>query len=186
MAINAFREIVRVSMPVDPSYADIAPQGYAGVFARITGDASGGDITMVVSGEPGFIYRLEVMRMQVGETTARDVNLSLVASGIVDPTISVTSDAATALQQTHHLEVGLTSTDTFRTYALETSEYLQARRLPFGDFRNRTIVVSLVTIRIPNTTTITYDYRMLFTYWPKDAMTKPGWWSMFMDAPLPR
>lgn len=185
MAIATVAEIFRIDRPQVRAYAEGDPHGFAYSHVEVTGDASGGFITVALNASPGFVYRLEFAQVVIGDELGANLFLQLQHRYLGDA-IPIANNSGRTIAA---FRVQAATPTGFRVFGLDDriTPVEVLRRLPLGDLRNRTIttLVASWTIEI-NTNTVVYEMKLLLTFWRKDAMTRPGFWAAFNESPAPR
>lgn len=189
MAINRAVVGVKVSRPQVRPYSDVEPAGLFWSHTEQTGDATGGTIQIQVNAPPALIMRLELLQ----------VIFHSVASS---PTLSCELDVqwlediagfAGGVGLANRIIVPMREqTDVGGLFLAYGIDHLAAneemlRRVPIGDMRNVHFnsIVALFLMSV-NTNAIVHEFKALFSYWDRDAMTRPGFWDAFYESPAPR
>lgn len=174
-----------------PQYGMPYPEGIAIASSEVADDASGGSHTFSISADPGFLYRLELVTWIRGESTSRNlhcitvhrwanakrpnVNSALDLNWILEPTALGASFTVYAL-------VGGGSTD-----GNSESPMVQLRRFPMGPALGGGapgVAAQLMAFTNDvNTTGITNNLVVVWTYWKKESLYLPGFLSSFYEAP---
>lgn len=177
MAIVTNTGVIHLPFGERPQYGSPYPEGIAVAHADVTGDASGGAVTVAILADGGFLYRLELM--------------NATRSDVANVTLDVISSHRWATDKSG---LGATAFDlnwlatrqavgTFVVYTLRGEDRDRIRRFPLG----RTDKVALQTIWAvtfqTNVNTIEYDVDLVLTYWPKESLAMPGFLSSFYEAP---
>jgi len=178
MSVTETLVLRRQAFVQDPSYANVHPEGYAVGYLRQTGDATGGSVIAFFDSDPGFIYRLESVRHRRQDAVASVVEFLIndwwLVKGLdyVDQAASIFDVlmAETVMSLGHDYTLSVTARDTFRRVPVQTT----IQQPTICSIANRT-----------NTNAAIYHSRVIFSYWRKDTLTKPGFMSGFLEAPFP-
>jgi len=158
-------------------YSTPYPEGLAVAHIDVVGDASTGTITVSVLADGLFLYRLEAVNStRAGNSTAAQ---SLITSHRM---LSDRSGlGASAFDLNWHLQRVTTS---FSVFSPSERDLPMIKRLPIG----RTDKVAQQSILVwtddGNVNTINYDFDAVFSYWPVQALTRPGFLQAFWEAPV--
>jgi len=169
--------IEHLSYVVDPSYADVEPEGIAFGFAEALGDLSGGDIVMNIIAPSGILYRLEQLQLQmsvVDATAIFDVGVRFEWLG----------DATTPASGAEFFQSGDLGAENFTRlddsiYHLPPDQMLQLRRTPLGTTRGG-FATLVVGTNNNNTNNRIYRLRTIYSFWRQDALQRPGFYTAFL------
>lgn len=184
MALATTVGVEHIPLSERPQYGQPYPDGIALAQSQVADDASGGAHTWTISADPGFIYRMELFNLTRGETTSRVFHAVTVHRWIAakSPGALAAFDLNwTLLQQ---------ASSGFGVYSLNSAiaSYMpQIRRFPMGAALGGGapgVSAQLMVITNPtNTTGITNELSVVWTYWRKEALYLPGFLSAFYEAP---
>ena len=174
-----------------PQYGQPYPEGIAIAASSVADDASGGEHTFSINADPGFLYRLELVNWTRGATTA-----------VVIHCITTHRWAAAKAPfglSAFDLNWFLTKTSGagFAVYVFggggnsvvaNPLDYQMVRRFPMGAALGGgapgvSTQLMLLT-NDANTTGITNEVSVVWTYWRKEALFLPGFLSAFYEAPV--
>jgi len=169
--------VEHLSYVVDPSYADVEPEGIAFGFAEVLGDVSGGEVVMNIVAPSGFLYRLEQLQLSmsvVDVTAIYDVGVRFEWMG--DATTP--ASGAEFFQSADLASEGNTRLDD-SFFHLTQNEMSQLRRTPLGTTRGG-FATLVVATNNDNTNTRIYRLRTVFSFWRQDALQRPGFYTAFL------
>lgn len=149
-------------------------------------DASGGAHTFTFLADAGFLYRLELCNLTRGETTVRNVHAITSHAWAADK-----SGLGSGAFDLNYRMAGAPVGGTFSVYSLMnviSSSGVPAvpeiRRFPMGRL-DKVLLQVLMSVTIPtNTTGITNELSIVWTYWRKEATYRPGFLSSFFESPV--
>ncbi len=169
-----------------PRYGSPYPLGIALAQSQVADDASGGTHVWTINVDPGFLYRLELLNLTRGEQVIRDMH---VITSHRWAAVKVPGLAA-GFDLNWILDGGATSG--FSVYGLVSNQVgldvmAEIRRFPMAPQLGGTPPgvsqqLMLVTNNV-NTTTITNELSVVWTYWDRQALFLPGFLSSFHEAP---
>lgn len=176
MTVTVNPDIEHLSYVVDPSYADVEPEGIAFGFSEATGDASGGDIVMGVRAPSGFLYRLE--QLQITQNTL-DVAFNDVSVRFEWMENATSFASGAALFQSGDLVVSVGTRLSDKVFHLPPGDMVELRRTPLGTTRGgfATLVVATNDNNVLNTI---YRTRTVYSFWRQDALQRPGFYTAFL------
>ncbi len=178
MAIAVNTGVVRLPFADRPAFGSPYPEGIAVAGTTLTGDASGGDVTLVVLSDGGFLYRVEKVGLTKGDALA--TTLALLSSH------RWASDRSGLGPTTFDLNWITTQVlaATFSVFSLAATDFQQIRRFPIG----RTDAVALQTIfqfgHSTNVNTRSYQFDLVMSYWRTESMYRPGFLQSFWESPV--
>jgi len=178
--------VVHIPLSERPNYGQPYPEGIALAQSQVADDASGGDHTWSINADPGFLYRMELFNLTRGETATRSFHCITVHRwiGAKSPGLLAAFDLNWPMQNE--------ASSGFGVYSIATNngtlDYMQQiRRFPMGAALGGGapgVSVLLMNITNPdNTTGITNELSIVWTYWRKEALYLPGFLSAFYEAP---
>lgn len=175
--------VVLIPRPQVRSYADVEPEGLAYLHHPITGDATGGVITLAVNTDPGFVFRVEAAQLIYGANADVAIYCQFNHQWLAD----ASGFAGNANRTLMMLGPASSLPAGFRQFDPTPDIYMMVRRIPLGNLTNTHIAVNLANwTNETNTNGVVSEFKLVFSYWRKDAMTRPGFWEAFMEAPAPR
>lgn len=186
MTLGTTGTLDHLSLGERPQYGMPYPEGIAVVSDQTPDDASGGIHTWTFTADPGFLYRLELFNWTRGEATVRLADMITTHRWATGKH----SGGPTGFDLNWILEPAVGTTFGVYVPVLQPGEgnALEViRRFPMGALLGGLapgIPVQLLTMtnRV-NTTGITNEISIVWTYWRKEALYLPGFLSAFYEAP---
>ncbi len=167
-------------------YGSPYPEGIAVAASDASDDASGGAHSWSMLADGGFVYRLELVNLTRGEATARSAHTITSHRWAADriPDVATSFDLNWPLIPT--LLTG------FSIYAMAFGSaggagaqdaVAMSRRFPMGRLEKVTFQqLMLVTVDV-NIDGITNELAVVWSYWRKEALYRPGFLASFYEAP---
>jgi len=179
MAISVTAGMDRLSFADRPDFSDPYPEGIAVAHRTVTGDATGGGITVSILDDSGFLYRLEMISAIRGDSIADGLSIITAHRWAADR-------APNALPTNFNLNwvMGLTAGPTFGVYRLGSPEYEMVRRFPIGRTDDVELQQLFAFFQETNTDTIVYEFDIVCSYWRKEALQRPGFLTAFYETPV--
>ena len=144
---------------------------------RLTGDASGGTVSLTFLADGNFLYRAELILLTVGSSTTTNGDIITAHRSLAD------RSGRSGISQLNWVLQRSTGA-TFATYTLSERDLPMVKRIPFG----RTDQVAAQQLIAFNSETninlATYDYSVVFSYWRGEALFLPGFLQSFWEAPV--
>jgi len=176
MTIGVSTSMVHLSYSEREAYTSPYPLGLAVAQQTVTGNVSGGQANFAFLAAGGFLYRLEMFRLQ---------RLPVVSDGcdVISSHKSLT-DAAGLGPVTFDLNWICEQTDGILSiYSLPAQAFREIRRLPVGR-TDRTALQTVWSAAMPNVDAATYEVTLIMSYWPVTALKEPGFLASFWEAPV--
>ncbi len=185
MAIAVNAGVVHMPFGERPQYGTPYPLGIAVAHATQTGDATGGAITLTVQADPGFLYRLEMFRLERGTSVL--VNMDTITA---HAWAQARSGFPVGSFDLNWVPERLQA-NTFAVYDMVASRNsgpgpIEAmKRFPMGRLAGAPGVAQLLAVWnvTSNVDTITHEWQFVATYWDRQALYLPGFLSSFFAAP---
>ena len=179
MALNVNTGLVLLPFGERPQYGTPYPEGVAVGHLDVTGDASGNPINVTFHADGGFLFRLELAVVVRNDGLTHELSLISSHAWATDK-----SGRGTTAFDLNWLFDQVTDTGTgFSIYSPKPVDYRMLRRFLMG----RTAPGALQTVcsyqMSVNTNLVTFDFDVVFTYWPKTALYLPGFLSSFYESP---
>lgn len=162
-----------------PDFADPYPEGLAVGRVDSVGDASGGNVSMTLLSDGGFLFRPELINFTRGDVIDDDVSMIISHRWAADrsPVIPPTG---------MDLNWGMArdGLGTFSIYRMNADVMEMLRRFPLGRTDNVALQIVFNIIIPTNTLAITYTLNVVCSYWPMSALQRPGFLAAFYEAPV--
>ena len=178
MSVADTSEIIRLPTPERPGYGDPYPDGFAVGVTSVTGDASGGSATLALQSQGGFLYRLEMLNIIVGDTVSVSSDLVTVHSWAADQ-----SGLGSLAFQLNFVFDTNRNGNGFHEKELSPNDLAMVRRFPIGLARQSALTTVLQLNIQTNTNTITYQLEAAFAFWRNESLHRPGFLEAFWEAP---
>lgn len=177
MALTPSTTLVHLPFGERPDYGSPYPEGVAVAHIDQTGDASGGSITASILAQDQFLYRLELINVTEDSETTNDMHVALISEWASQ----MSGFGPLAFSLDWHMQQ-LTGNG-FSQQVENTQNAPGMRRQILGSLTpGAGQFVAVITVQ-NNVDTNVYDFDMMFTYWPKQALFLPGFLSAFYEAP---
>jgi len=178
VAVAGSTGIVHLQFGERTGFGNPQPEGIAVAHGDLTGDATGGGVSMTFLGDGGFLYRLELAQSTRGSTT----------SSLMDFITSHRWATERSGRGTGAFDLNWvflrTAGSTFSMHRIRTDDLMQIRRFPIGRTDNVSLQVLFTMNDSINTDTEPYDFDLVLTYWRIEAMYRPGFLQAFWEAPI--
>jgi len=181
VAITSAIALVHLPFVERERYGDPYPAGLAVGHVDVTGDASGGNITANFTSQAGFLYRLELLHALVFQNSS--TAMQYITSHIWLTEASGQGAAAFDLRWFTAVSNRTTPPITLTVHTPQGPDRDMLVRLPLGHI-NGGAAQTIVNIQVDNQNTIVHDFNVLMSYWRKEALHRPGFWTAFWAAPV--
>jgi len=178
VAVSVSSGLERLSFADRPQYSSPYPLGIAVGRAAVTGDASGGGVTMTLLSDGGFLFRLELLSLVRGDVTSTTQNIITSHRWAGDR-----SPAASPTDFDLNWHLTRVAQGGFSVSRANVDVMSMIRRFPMGRTDNVALQVILSASDAVNTDTVTYEFHAICTYWRKEALQRPGFLASYYEAP---
>jgi len=173
-----------------PQYGMPYPEGIAVAASAVADDASGGAHSFTINADPGFLYRLELLNLTRGEATIRNID-AITVHGWAEAKAGF---GGSSFDLNWPMKASVLGT--FTVYQLMAGPDTGAngaelvpmiKRFPMGAALGGgapgvSVILMQVNI-VQNTTGITNELAVVWTYWRKESLYLPGFLSAFYESP---
>lgn len=182
MAIATSSGLVHLPFGERPQYGQPYPEGQAVGFISQDGDATGGSISMTMLADGGFLYRLELLQLVIGQAADRVVFAITSHRWATDKS----GLGATAFDLDWGMPGHLVGSFAVHSMAAQEDGFdvmNQIKRFPLGRLDDVSLQTILNVTNTVNVDSITNELRVVCSYWSKQATYLPGFLSSFYEAP---
>jgi len=158
-------------------YGNPQPSGIAFGFLRVTGDASGSTLVLQFTARANFLYRLELILSNRGDTVDDDVHAAVTHQWAADAGGPPTASNVSFFSMERFTAAG------FRPYAPAPAIVPMLSRFPLSASLDTSLVMLAVTYGT-NTNTIVYECTAVLTFWRPEARFYPSFLQTFWQAPV--
>ncbi len=177
MALTPNTELVHLPFAEREAYGSPYPAGMAVGHIDQIGDASGGAITASFIAQSQFLYRLELLNATKDDETANETTFATVHEWATAQSGFGVSAFSLDWPTDQRNRSG------FAIYEPLPVALSMIRRFPIGSLPPGAGQFVLVITVGANVNLDVWDFDVVFTYWPKTALSLPGFLSTFFEAP---
>jgi len=187
MALNSFAGLIHLPFGERPQYGSPYPEGLAVAHFDQADDASGGTHTFSLLADGGFIYRMELWSYARGTESATLAHCITSHRWASDKS----GLGASSFDLNWLCVTSVLTGSGFRVYGLHAESSASSpdavqmiRRFPMGTLQNVQQQLIYFQTNLIQIDGVTNELSLVFTYWRKESLFRPGFLSSFYDSPV--
>lgn len=178
MAIVANGFLTRLAFADREQYASPYPIGLAVAHVDVTGDATGGGITVLIEADGGFLYRPEIINATRSDVGVGELNI-IVSSRILTDRSGLGPGAFDLNWHLQSLGQG-----GFSVYTPFPNDMQMIRRQIIGRTDTRSLQTIFTFNTGTNTNLVVHDFDLICSYWETTSLVTPGFLQAFYESPI--